>query len=636
MIQKNAHTAAHGDGVIVVTDIDAAPCASGRANNQQRSALIDSLMLDKLIQFSIRQRWLVLLVVLGVCGAWASTTISSCRSTPCRTSPTSRCRSTPRRRATRRSKPSSASPSRSRPRWAGLPRLEYTRSLSRYGLSQVTVVFEDGTDIYFARQLVSRAAPAGRRASCRRASSRRWARSRPASARSSCTRSRPSPARCDADGEPYTPTDLRTLQDWIIRPQLRNVPGVDRGQHDRRLREAVSTSRPHPAKLVAYGLTLARRRCRRSRRNNANVGAGYIERNGEQYLIRAPGQVQTHRRDRATSCSARATACRSASRDVAEVALGKELRTGAATAERPGSRARHRLHADRREQPHRLARRRRASWRRSTHACPRASSRETVYDRTDAGRRHDRDREEEPARRRAARHRRAVPAARQHPRGADHGAAIIPLSMLLTITGMVADEDQRQPDEPRRARLRPHRRRRGDHRRELPAPARAKQQQHRPRLLALGERFDVVFEATREVISPSMFGVLHHHRRLPADPRATGVEGKMFHPMALTVMLALAARDGPVAHVRARGRRAVPRAAELSEKENFFMRCARRALRAAAPHGALHARGRRRDRRGRARRARACSWPRAWAASSSRASTKATSPCTRCAFPAPA
>ena len=61
----------------------------------------------------------------------------------------------------RRSRSSSGSPSRSRPAMAGIPRVEYTRSLSRYGLSQVTVIFEDGTDIYFARQLVNERAAGG-------------------------------------------------------------------------------------------------------------------------------------------------------------------------------------------------------------------------------------------------------------------------------------------------------------------------------------------------------------------------------------------------------------------------------------------------------------------------------------------
>ena len=109
---------------------------------------------------------------------------------------------------------------------AGLPKLSYTRSLSRYGLSQVTVVFEDGTDIYFARQLVNErlqqaksqlpeglepimgpiATGLGRNLHVHgRAAGRR---------------------KQAAEATPWTPTELRTIQDWVVRPQLRNVPGV--------------------------------------------------------------------------------------------------------------------------------------------------------------------------------------------------------------------------------------------------------------------------------------------------------------------------------------------------------------------------------------------------------------------------
>ena len=312
----------------------------------------------------------------------ASGTTRACRSTPCRTSPMSRCRSTPRRRATRRSRSSSASPSRSRPRMAGLPGCDYTRSISRYGLSQVTVVFEDGTDIYFARQLVDERLQQAKRRSCRPASSRDWARSPPASARSSCTRSRPQPGAA-AGRQPWTPTDLRTLQDWVIRPQLRNVPGVTEvntiGGYEQQY--------PRHARIPTRAARLRPDACatcwRRSRRNNANVGAGYIERNGEQYLIRVPGQVgdargaSRHRRRHARRRAdpGRATWRRSWS--------GSELRTGAATAERPRSRARHRLHAGRREQPHRLAARPPTRLEEVNATLPEGVVATPVYDRTD-------------------------------------------------------------------------------------------------------------------------------------------------------------------------------------------------------------------------------------------------------------
>lgn len=210
---------------------------------------------------------------------------------------------------------------------AGLPKLDYTRSISRYGLSQVTVVFEDGTDIYFARQLVNERLqtvqgqlPPG-------------------------IEPKPGPiatglgeiymytvdALPDAvkeDGSAYTPTDLRTIHDWVVRPQLVTVPGVTEvstiGGYQKQFHVT-----PWPDKLSAYNLALSDV-IDALERNNANVGAGYIERSGEQYLVRVPGQAKgiedlkkiiiTQRH----GVSIRLT-------DVADIKLGEELRTGAAT-----------------------------------------------------------------------------------------------------------------------------------------------------------------------------------------------------------------------------------------------------------------------------------------------------------------
>ena len=90
-------------------------------------------------------------------------------------------------------------------------------------------------------------------------------------------------------GHDYSLTDLRTVQDWIIKPQLRNVPGVIEvntiGGFERQFHVL-----PDPGKLMAYRLGF-RDVMTALAANNANVGAGYIERNGEQYLVRSPGQV---------------------------------------------------------------------------------------------------------------------------------------------------------------------------------------------------------------------------------------------------------------------------------------------------------------------------------------------------------
>lgn len=171
---------------------------------------------------------------------------------------------------------------------AGLPGLQQTRSLSRSGLSQVTVIFKDGTDIFFARQLINERLqvakeqlPEGVEAVMGPVSTGLgeiflWT----VEAEDGAVKE---------DGTPYTPTDLRVIQDWIIKPQLRNVPGVAEintiGGYAKQFLVA-----PDPKRLATYKLTL-NDLVAALESNNANVGAGYIERNGEQLLIRAPGQV---------------------------------------------------------------------------------------------------------------------------------------------------------------------------------------------------------------------------------------------------------------------------------------------------------------------------------------------------------
>jgi cobalt-zinc-cadmium resistance protein CzcA len=210
---------------------------------------------------------------------------------------------------------------------AGLPKLSETRSISRYGLSQVTVVFEEGTDIYFARQLVAERIqeargklPAGLVPSMGPIASGlgeiyMWTVEAADGARK-------------PDGTGYTPMDLREIQDWVIKPQLRTVPGVTEintiGGYAKEFHVA-----PLPDKLVSFGLSIGNV-VEALERNNTNVGAGYIERRGEQYLIRAPGQV-ADLDDIGNVIVSSAKGMPIRIRDVAEVGLGKELRTGAAT-----------------------------------------------------------------------------------------------------------------------------------------------------------------------------------------------------------------------------------------------------------------------------------------------------------------
>ncbi|MCA8279432.1 CusA/CzcA family heavy metal efflux RND transporter [Burkholderia cepacia] len=210
---------------------------------------------------------------------------------------------------------------------AGLPGLEQTRSISRYGLSQVTVIFKDGTDIYFARQLVNERiqeakdklppgiAPAMGPTSTGLGEIYLWTVEADAAARK-------------PDGTRYTAADLRELQDWVVRPQLRNVRGVTEvnsiGGYVKEYRVA-----PNPAKLMSYGLTLADV-VRALERNNDNVGAGYIEKRGEQYLVRVPGQARTVD-DIANIVLTNVGGVPVRMKDVGVVDIGRELRTGAAT-----------------------------------------------------------------------------------------------------------------------------------------------------------------------------------------------------------------------------------------------------------------------------------------------------------------
>lgn len=210
---------------------------------------------------------------------------------------------------------------------AGLPNLESTRSLSRYGLSQLTIVFDDGTDIYFARQLVNEKIqeakgnlPPGLDPTMGPIAT--------GLGEIYMYTVEPEEGALKPDGTPYTATDLRTIQDWVVKPQLRTVPGVTEvntiGGYEKQYHVT-----PDPKKMISYGLSFDDVLAALAN-NNANVGAGYIERSGSQYLVRSPGQVATMDDIRKIVVSAHeGVPVRLA--DIAEVGLGQELRTGAAT-----------------------------------------------------------------------------------------------------------------------------------------------------------------------------------------------------------------------------------------------------------------------------------------------------------------
>jgi cobalt-zinc-cadmium resistance protein CzcA len=210
---------------------------------------------------------------------------------------------------------------------AGLPALVRTRSISQYGVTLVTAIFEDGTDVYFARRLVSERLqeikgklPPGIEPTMGPISTGlgeifMWT-------------VEALPGAKKPDGTPYTLMDLRTVQEWVIRPQLRNTPGVTDintiGGYEKQFHVT-----PDPYKLIAHGLTFAALTAALNA-NNANVGAGYIERSGNYYVVRAPGQV-TGLEDIRKIIVKNVQGIPILVKDVATVELGKELRVGAAT-----------------------------------------------------------------------------------------------------------------------------------------------------------------------------------------------------------------------------------------------------------------------------------------------------------------
>ncbi len=286
----------------------------------------DHGLFDRLIRAVIAQRWLVMLLVLGAAAAG----LASYRLLPIDALPditniqvqvnTAAPGLSPLETEQRISQPLELA-------MAGLPGLEQTRSLSRYGLSQITVVFRDGTDLYFARQLVGErlqqardALPPGTQPALGPPSSGlgeiyQWQVTANATARK-------------PDGTAYTPADLREIQDWIVRPQLRTVKGVaDVNAIGGNVRAVLVA--PDVQRLASHDLTL-RALVEALERNNGDAGAGYIERNGEQLLVRVPGQLHSAV-DVANVVVASTDGVALRVRDVAEVGTGGELRTGAAT-----------------------------------------------------------------------------------------------------------------------------------------------------------------------------------------------------------------------------------------------------------------------------------------------------------------
>ena len=524
-------------------------------------------MIDALLAFSVRQRWLVVLFALavGALGAWNFTRL-----------PIDAVTDVTNVQVQINTRAPGLSPLEAEQRitfpietaMGGLPRLDYTRSISRYGLSQVTVVFQDGTDIYFARQLVNERIqqardqlPAGTEVAMGPISTGLgeiyvYSVEAKAGAKS-------------PSGADFTPTDLRTIQDWIIKPQLRTIPGVVEvnsiGGYERQFHVL-----PIPGRLMAYKLGF-RDIMTALAANNANVGAGYIERNGEQYLVRAPGQVADIADIRDIVIGSRG-GVPVRIRDVADVQEGKDLRTGAASAngkETVLGTAMLLIGENSRTVAQRVA----ARLDEIAKSLPEGVVARAVYDRTHLVEATIRTVEKNLVEG-AALVIAVLFLILGNIRAALITACVIPLSMLFTISGMVESKvsanlmslgaidfgiivDGAVIIVENCLRLL------------------AAEQHRRGRLLSLEERLQTIRAGSSEVIKPSLFGTLIIAVVYLPVLTLTGPEGKMFTPMALTVLMALAgAALLSVTFVPAAI--AIFVTGKVSEKENVFMRAATR------------------------------------------------------------
>jgi cobalt-zinc-cadmium resistance protein CzcA len=202
----------------------------------------------------------------------------------------------------------------------GIPGVHEIRSVSRYGLSAVTVIFEEGVNLYLARQLVNERLSAA-------IEHIPGELGRPQMG--PMTTGLGEVYHFTVEGEGYTPTQLRTLLDWDIAFRLRAVPGVVEvnawGGLAKQYHVVVD-----PTKLIAYGVTL-QEVFEALRRNNANVGSGYIEHNQEQYLIRGEALVSSIRDLESIVVTTRSEGVPIYVRNIGEVREGAMLRIGAAT-----------------------------------------------------------------------------------------------------------------------------------------------------------------------------------------------------------------------------------------------------------------------------------------------------------------
>jgi cobalt-zinc-cadmium resistance protein CzcA len=307
-------------------------------------------MLERILRFSIEHRWLVILgtVAAATYGGWSLLQL-----------PIDAVPDITNRQVQVNAVAPSLSPTEVEKQvtfpleseLAGIPGLEYTRSFSRNAFAQVTAVFRDDVDIYFARQQVAeRLAAVGDElppdtrtvmgpVTTGLGEIYMWTveYAHPHGTGVAVVDGEPG---WQSDGAYLTPEGerlrsevelaayLRTVQDWIIRPQLKGIPGVAGidaiGGYVKQYHV-----QPDPRELGAFGLTF-HQLLEALERNNVSTGAGYVEHNGESYVVRAAGRLATGE-DLADVVVAEREGTPIRVRDVATVEIGPELRSGSAS-----------------------------------------------------------------------------------------------------------------------------------------------------------------------------------------------------------------------------------------------------------------------------------------------------------------
>ncbi|MDO6537501.1 CusA/CzcA family heavy metal efflux RND transporter [Alteromonas stellipolaris] len=454
---------------------------------------------------------------------------------------------------------------------AGLPELSYTRSLSRYGLSQVTAVFDEGTDLYFARNLIN---------------------TRLGAIKSQLPEGlepemgpiatglgeiymytlRADQSAVQKNGEPYDAMALREIHDWIVKPQLALVKGITEVNAIGGYVKQYHVN-PELQKMLNFDISLGDIHLALER-SNANQGAGFVERNGQQILVRSQGQLQTLS-DIENVVIKRINTVPVAVKDIGSVAIGKELRTGAATQEGEETvlgTAMMLVGENSRAVAQSVAKKVKDI----QSSLPDGIVIEPVYDRTLLV-----DKAIDTVQKNLVEGALLVIVILfillGNIRAALITAAVIPLAMLATITGMVNT---------------------GVSANLMSLGAldfglivdgaviivencirRLSESQKRTNgVLPLKERLELVFQATNEVIRPSLFGVLIITVVYIPLFSLTGVEGKMFQPMAATVIMALiAAMLFSITIVPAAV--AMFMGGKVSEKESFIIVAAKSAYR---------------------------------------------------------